>query len=162
MLITVSMMSCWSRIQYWLNNHITPAFILKKLIFCRIILFSQSINYFCRMIELRLKCLPALLLVVTMIFSACSEPDAIGIDVQPKGDQPGVFYTDTISIEASTIREDTLRSDEGVAAFNLVGSYTDPVFGLSNASFYSQIRLPNNNTNFTFGTTPFLDSVVLT
>ena len=114
------------------------------------------------MIELRLKCLPALLLFVTMILTACSEPDEIGIDVQPAGDQPGVFYTDTITIEASTIREDTLRSDEASAAFNLAGSYTDPVFGFTNASFYSQIRLPNNNTNFTFGILPQLDSVVLT
>ncbi|MDQ3049310.1 MAG: DUF4270 domain-containing protein [Bacteroidota bacterium] len=106
--------------------------------------------------------LPALLLAGGMTFAACSEPDSLGIEVQPKGDQPGVFFTDTVTIHATTIREDSLRSDEAVAAFNLAGSYTDPVFGMSKASFYSQLRLPNNNTNFTFGNTPVLDSVVLT
>ncbi len=106
--------------------------------------------------------LPAVLLAAGMTLAACSEPDSLGIEVQPDSDQPGVFFTDTVTIHATTIREDSLRSDEVVAAFNLAGSYTDPVFGMSKASFYSQLRLPNNNTNFTFGITPVLDSVVLT
>lgn len=82
--------------------------------------------------------------------------------MQPKSDQPGVYFTDTVTVLATTIREDSLRSDEVVALFNLAGSYTDAVFGMSKASFYTQIRLPNNNTNFTFGASPVLDSVVLT
>jgi Domain of unknown function (DUF4270) len=114
------------------------------------------------MIKIKKWHLPALLLAGGMAFAACSEPDALGIEVQPASDVPGVFFTDTVTIEATTIREDTLRSDESVAAFNLAGSYTDPVFGMSKASFYTQLRLPNNNTNFTFGTSPVLDSVVLT
>ncbi len=97
-----------------------------------------------------------------LMFVSCSEPDSVGFEVLPQSDIPGVFFTDTITVEAVTIAEDSLRSDEAVASFNLAGSYTDPVFGLSRASFYSQIRLPNNNTNFTFGTNPVLDSVVLT
>ena len=97
---------------------------------------------------------------ITLLFS-CSEPDAVGIELLGD-DQPGVFFTDTLTIEASTIREDSLRSDEFVAAFNLAGSYFDPVFGITRASFYSEIRLPNNNTSFTFGSDPVLDSVVLT
>jgi hypothetical protein len=104
--------------------------------------------------------LPALILG-GFVFTSCSKPDSVGIDVLPETDKPGVYYTDTITVEAYTIREDSLRSDEAVAAFNLVGSYTDPVFGLSRSSFYSQVRLPNNNTNFTFGNNPVLDSVVL-
>lgn len=104
----------------------------------------------------------ALIIAGATAIVSCSEPDSVGIEVQPAGDQPGLFYTDTITIEASTIIEDSLRSDEAVAALNLVGSYTDNVFGLSRASFYTQFRLPNNATNFTFGTDPVLDSVVLT
>jgi len=104
----------------------------------------------------------AMAVVGAIAIVSCSEPDSVGIEVQPAGDQPGLFYTDTITIEASTIIEDSLRSDEAVAAFNLVGSYTDNVFGLSRASFYTQFRLPNNATNFTFGIDPVLDSVVLT
>lgn len=124
------------------------------------VILLQPIFY--RMIKLKNWRLPALLLAGGMAFAACSEPDALGIEVQPAGDQPGVYFTDTVTIEATVTREDTLRSDEAVAAFNLAGSYTDPVFGTSTASFYSQYRLPNNNTNFTFGIAPILDSVVLT
>ncbi len=104
----------------------------------------------------------AIIIAGVLAIVSCSEPDSVGIEVQPAGDQPGLFYTDTFTIEASTIIEDSLRSDENVAALNLVGSYTDNVFGLSRASFYTQFRLPNNATNFTFGTDPVLDSVVLT
>lgn len=103
-----------------------------------------------------------MLLAGGFAFISCSEPGTIGVEVLPEGDQPGVYYDTTITIIAETVREDSLRSDEAVATFNLAGSYTDPVFGLTRASFYSQVRLPNNNASFTFGTDPVLDSVVLT
>ena len=61
--------------------------------------------------------LPALLLAIGMVVAACSEPDSLGIEVQPEGDQPGVYFTDTVTVEATFIREDTLRSDEAVASF---------------------------------------------
>lgn len=93
--------------------------------------------------------------------ASCAEPDSIGMDLLV-ADQPGVFYTDTITLECSSIREDSLRSDELSSAFNLAGAYADPVFGSTVAGFYSEIRLPNNNTSFSFGTAPVLDSVVLT
>ena len=101
----------------------------------------------------------ALLIAGGFLFHACSTPDSIGIEVQPEGSVPGVYFTDTITLEANTVIEDSLRSDEAVAAFNLVGSYTDPVFSLSRASFYSEIHLPNGN--YSFGSNPILDSVVL-
>ena len=103
-----------------------------------------------------------MLLAGGFAFISCSEPGTIGVEVLPDSDQPGVYFDTTIVVEATTVREDSLRSDEGVAGFNLLGSYTDPVFGKSNASFYAQVRLPNNNASFTFGTSPVLDSVVLT
>ncbi|MEY3343332.1 MAG: hypothetical protein RL090_1016 [Bacteroidota bacterium] len=95
------------------------------------------------------------------LYSSCMEPDSIGLELLTP-DQPGVFFTDTLTLDCTTIREDSLRSDEFVAAFNLAGSYDDPVFGGTVAGFYSEVRLPNNNTTFTFGTSPVLDSVVLT
>lgn len=105
---------------------------------------------------------PALLLAGGFAFLSCSKPDTIGIEVQPEGDQPGVFFTDTLSVEAVTIREDSLESDETAASFNLAGSIMDPVFGRTNASFYTQVRIPGNNASFSFGSDPQLDSVVLT
>ena len=103
-----------------------------------------------------------MLLAGGFAFISCSEPGTIGVEVLPDSDQPGVYFDTTIVVEATTIREDSLRSDEGVAGFNLAGGYADPVFGLARASFYAQVRLPNNNASFTFGTNPELDSVVLT
>jgi hypothetical protein len=94
-------------------------------------------------------------------FASCAEPDSIGMDLLI-ADEPGVFYTDTITLECSSIREDSLRSDEVSATFNLAGAYYDPSFGSTIAGFYSEIRLPNNNTTFSFGNSPVLDSVVLT
>lgn len=105
---------------------------------------------------------PALLLAGGFAFLSCSKPDTIGIEVQPEGDQPGVYFTDTLSIEAVTVREDSLESDETAASFNMTGSLMDPVFGRTNASFYTEMRIPGNNASFTFGTDPQLDSVVLT
>lgn len=114
------------------------------------------------MIKINKWYIPALLIAGGFVFNSCSEPDSVGIEILPEGEVPGVYFTDTITITAEIIKEDSLRSDEAVAGFNLAGSYTDPVFGLSRASFFSEIRLPNNNNNFTFGTDPVLDSVVLT
>lgn len=102
-----------------------------------------------------------ILVAIVCGMASCSEPDSIGMDLLGP-DQPGVFYTDTFSLECSSIREDSLRSDEVTTAFNLAGSYADPVFGGTVAGFFSEVRLPNNNTTFTFGTSPVLDSVVLT
>lgn len=106
--------------------------------------------------------LSAILIAAMAGVSACSDPSTVGIDVVPDASGGNTFYTDTITIETNVIREDSLQTDEGIALFNLAGSYTDPVFGLSRASFYTQFRLPNNNANFSFGSSPVLDSVVLT
>ncbi|MBK7968676.1 MAG: DUF4270 family protein [Bacteroidetes bacterium] len=106
--------------------------------------------------------LSAFLVAGSLAIAACGEPDAIGIEVQPQGDNINVFYTDTVTLDVTTIREDSLVTDEKVASLNLAGSYFDPVFGIHNASFFAEVKLPNNNSNFSFGTSPVLDSVVLT
>ena len=100
--------------------------------------------------------------IAAALLTSCSDPSTVGIDLVPDATGGTTFYTDTITIETSVIREDSLKTDESLALFNLAGSYTDPVFGLSRASFYAQFRLPNNNANFSFGSSPVLDSVVLT
>lgn len=108
--------------------------------------------------------LPAFWLAGAILVSSvtsCMEPDSIGLELLSP-DQPGVFFTDTLTLECNSIREDSLRSDEFVAAFNLAGAYADPTFGGAVAGFYSEVRLPNNNTTFSFGTSAALDSVVLT
>ena len=89
--------------------------------------------------------------------SSCSKPGIVGLDVQPKSDLLNVKYTDTLSITTFTVKEDSLRADE--TSLNLLGSYSDPVFGRSTTSFYTQVRLSKENPDF--GTNPVLDSVVI-
>lgn len=106
-----------------------------------------------------LKLISLLLLITAGIFiSSCEEPDVIGLEVQPPGDQLNLEHTDTISLITYTMREDSIRSDETVLA--LAGQYSDPVFGVHSSSFYTQLRLASNNADF--GANPVADSIVLT
>ncbi|MBL4752144.1 MAG: DUF4270 domain-containing protein [Flavobacteriales bacterium] len=88
----------------------------------------------------------------------CTEPGAIGLAVQPSGDAINGIFSDTTTLVASTILADSLRSDEAI--LTPLGSYIDPVFGYSTASFYIMYSLPTNNVNFGSGFTP--DSLVMT
>lgn len=92
-----------------------------------------------------------------ILFASCNDPEIIGLDVQPPGDQINLTFSDTATMRAFTIREDSLRTDE-VSLF-LLGSYTDSVFGRTDASIYAQVLLPNSNVNL--GDSLSLDSVVL-
>lgn len=98
----------------------------------------------------------AILFSVTF-FSACEEPSDVGLEVQPGGDKLDVIYCDTISLVTYTVLEDSLRTDE--TAYNLLGSYFDPIFGRHTAGFYTQVRLSSNAPSF--GNAPVLDSIVL-
>jgi len=69
-----------------------------------------------------------------------------------------VLFTDTLSLKTSVVLEDSIRTD--IAAFNLLGIFNDPVFGPTSSSIYSQVTL--NGLNVDFGTSPTLDSIVLT
>ncbi len=88
----------------------------------------------------------------------CTEPEEIGMDVQPQSDLLNILYTDTASITACTVKEDSVITDE--VLYNLLGNYDDPVFGKVSASFYTQVRLSQNDINF--GDNAVCDSIVLT
>lgn len=98
-------------------------------------------------------------LVAVVILSSCNkEPDLIGLDLLPVSDRLNMSFTDTSTIVAYTVREDSLLTDELSA--NLLGYISDPVFGNVLASVYTQFRLPLNNSSF--GENPVADSLVLT
>lgn len=103
----------------------------------------------------------ALLLCITLallsLIYSCQEPDILGLEVQPAGDKLNVVYTDTISLYAHSVKEDSIRADE--TAYNLLGYCDDPVFGKNTAGFYTQLRLSYNNVNF--GDSPQPDSIFL-
>lgn len=105
------------------------------------------------------------LLPFLFLISACSEPDLIGLDLQPASQQPGV-RVDTFTLETFVVAEDSLVMWSPLK--NLIelptlfiGSYDDPYFGKSQAGFVSQIRLGNTITSSTFAGVTTPDSVVL-
>ena len=67
---------------------------------------------------------------------ACEEPKEIGL---PPTTPVGVFYTDTISVQRSTILLDSTRSY--LSRSFLVGRYSDPTFGKIQATAFSQLSL---------------------
>lgn len=97
-------------------------------------------------------------MILVMIVAACNKkPEQIGANLQPDQDRIQVLHTDTIAINAYSVLEDSIRTDE--PAQILLGSMFDPAFGKTVASFYTQLRLSSNAPDF--GTNPVLDSLVL-
>lgn len=100
----------------------------------------------------------AILMAVVLIVSGCeNDPVKIGIDLQPESDKLNVFYTDTITVLAHTIRVDSVRTDQ--TSRTMLGSYFDPVFGTSTSALALQLRL--SSTAIELGDSPVLDSMVL-
>ena len=100
----------------------------------------------------------SLSLIIGLVAIACSDPNTIGLEVQPTSD--AIIISDTSSFSwqnSQTESEDSLRTDE---ALNLIlGKIVDSKFGVNRGSFYTQILLTENNTNL--GTSPVVDSVIL-
>lgn len=95
-----------------------------------------------------------------LIFS-CTDPNLIGLEVQPPSDGISVELTSANhNLKLSTISEDSLRSDE--ASTLLLGhSANDLVFGNSWAAFATQLQLPGNNLDLGNSDSLMVDSVVL-
>ncbi len=105
----------------------------------------------------------AALFFVGLLFS-CEKPEQdVGLGLQPGEDILSVNQTDTITVEAYTIAEEPIRSDNLTPA--LLGAYIDPVFGLSNTGHATELRLSSSNPSFVEGgATPAdieIDSLVL-
>jgi hypothetical protein len=97
------------------------------------------------------------ILIILALFSCKKDPYELGIDLLPPSDTLNVRTTDTCTVEAFSVLQDSARTDE-TSTF-IFGSMMDPVFGVTTSSFYSQMLLESEETNF--GTNPVLDSVVL-
>jgi len=104
--------------------------------------------------------LPRLFLFALLLFSfACKKTDEgfIGGDILPASDNLNFVATDTFSLLMYTVKDDSVRTDE--RSVNPLGFIHDPYFGRSQSAIYTQIRLPENNLNFS---AVKLDSIVLT
>ena len=98
------------------------------------------------------------IIILFIIISSCTDPNTIGINVQPPSDNIIISDTSSFNWQSSqTESEDSLRTDN---ALNLIlGEINDPVFGLNIGSFYTQILLAENNIDL--GNNPIVDSVIL-
>jgi len=104
--------------------------------------------------------LAALFFALTLAFAACEKPEQrIGLDVQPEDDILNLMYTDTFTIAALTVKEDSIKTDE--LSLSLAGNYIDPALGTVQTSFSTHLRLPTNNVDFGNLADIALDSVVL-
>jgi hypothetical protein len=97
-------------------------------------------------------------LVIGLIAVSCTDPNTIGLEIQPTSDNIIISSANFEGMTSQTESEDSLRTDE---ALNLIlGNITDdPTFTYNYAGFYTQILLTENNTDL--GTNPTVDSVIL-
>lgn len=105
--------------------------------------------------------LPASLLVsillILALFACKKDPYELGIDLLPPSDTLNVRTTDTSTVEAFSVRVDSIRTDKGASM--IIGSMMDPVFGKTTSSLYTQVILSSLAPDF--GQHPVLDSLVL-
>jgi hypothetical protein len=105
--------------------------------------------------------LPASLLIafllILALFSCKKDPYELGIDLLPPSDTLNVITTDTCTVEAFSVIQDSTRTDKSPSL--ILGSILDPVFGKTTSSFYSQVLLESEGVDF--GKNPVLDSIVL-
>jgi hypothetical protein len=96
--------------------------------------------------------------LIGLIGVSCSDPNNLGLEVQPPSDN--IIISDITSFKwqkSQTKSEDSLRTDE---ALNLIlGEINDAEFGVNRGGFYTQILLKENNIDL--GDNPIVDSVVM-
>ena len=104
------------------------------------------------------KTLYCTLVLLTCIFlSACkNENSNIGYDLL--NDPIDTEFTDTLTLQAYSVLEDTINTSGTTA--HILGHLSDPVFGNSTAGIYTELALGGGAVNF--GEHPAIDSVVLT
>ncbi|MCO6499388.1 MAG: DUF4270 family protein [Vicingus serpentipes] len=94
------------------------------------------------------------LLFIALLFS-CKKDGELSPDFDLSA--VSIQFTDTLSIEAIVVKEDSFRTD--LSEFYLLGLYHDPLFGVKSSSIYTNVKLAGS-TNFGSGFS--IDSIVLT
>lgn len=99
-------------------------------------------------------------LFLCLAFIGCKKNvDTLGLGLYPEEDRLGLITTDTFTINAATVLVDSVLSDD--LPFSLLGSYFDPVFGRTSASFSAQFQPSTATVNFGEISTLVVDSVNL-
>lgn len=100
-------------------------------------------------------------IAIGMLFASCKKESDVGIDIQPEEDIIGLYTTDTLTLQTTTVREDSMRTDETPTV--VLGTCVESEFGKSTCGLFSQFSIPNNlgNINFQNDGPAILDSAVL-
>ena len=98
-------------------------------------------------------------LSLTIALFSCTDPDLIGLEVQPQSDRITITTLDNDGafLSLTSTVEDSVKSDENT--LNLLGAYTDPVFGDVEAHFSTQLLLSESAVDFEDN--PILSSAIL-
>lgn len=104
--------------------------------------------------------LSATFLFSVFLFFACKKKEnPLGSNVIDQNQLLASAGIDTFQLKTFNYFDDSIISDN--AAFGLLGSYVDPVFGRYNAEIYTQFRLEGLNPDFGDLNTIAVDSFVL-
>lgn len=98
------------------------------------------------------------LLFATLGLNSCKESDTLGGNLLPSSDQSQFKTSSKFNLTTFTIKEDSIKSDD--LSISLIGSYVDPIFGKSTASFITEFVSSTNQLDF--GSNPIADSIILT
>ncbi len=102
----------------------------------------------------------SLSLIIGLIVFACSDPDTIGLEIQPSSDSIIISSVNFEDFNSITESEDSLRTDETAnLILGEIDAISDPEFGANRSGFFTQVLLKENNIDL--GTNPIVDSVVL-
>ncbi len=102
-------------------------------------------------------CLALMIGMLLLAFAACKKsPETIGNNLISDSNYIVPFHTDTVEIMCYSYFDSVSTKNTSYA---LLGSMKDPVFGNSEAGFYTQFRL--SLAGQSFGENPILDSLVL-
>ncbi|AKQ47023.1 hypothetical protein TH63_17455 [Rufibacter radiotolerans] len=108
--------------------------------------------------NLRISKAAAALFLSSLVFSACEDPTAIGLELQEPGTQIGTTYSDTATVKVSTV----LLNDSVItlnSARVLVGSGSDATFGSLTAKTFAEFGIPT--ADIVFDANKGADSLVL-
>jgi hypothetical protein len=96
-------------------------------------------------------------ILACLFISACGTQEEYGTDLIPPGWNDSLQMTDTLTVLAYCTPDDTLQMN-GVD-FGIIGQFNDPVFGQTNALFYSNLSVASPVQSY--GPNPEIDSVLL-
>ena len=104
-----------------------------------------------------LTCLALLLGTLLLTFASCRKtPDTIGNNLIGENEYIDIYHTDTVAIVCHSYLDSVNTTSPSSA---LLGATKDPVFGTSEAGFYTQFRF--SVAGQSVGSNPSVDSLVL-